>query len=473
MTWRPPCRFGGRLAISTVGAAALVIGLAVPAAGPTLEVAAPVGSLSTSMVEMLDDEGYGSTMTLDELRDDVLGGYFDGSDGTGIDVAVIDTGVAPVSGLDGDKVLHGPDLSFEGQTPEVAYLDTYGHGTHMAAIIAGDRPGQEGIAPGARIVSVKVAGHDGITTVPQVVAAIDWVVEHRNTDGLNIRVLNLSLGQSGVASHVGDHLSAAVERAWEAGIFVVIAAGNDGSNQFHLDSPAIDPYVMAVGAADVNGDEPEDFDVPSWSGRGNGDRNPSVVAPGLSIASYRVPGSTIDIAGPSARYGDNLFKGTGTSQAAAATSGLAAVLLAEHPNLTPDQVKDTISYYADSIERGRTRDGEGLIDNDTTDRSPITSGTPQNHVKAAGPGSGLITPNGSTWSGGTWSGGTWSGATWSGATWSGGTWSGATWSGATWSGATWSGATWSGGTWSGATWSGATWSGATWSGATWSANGWS
>ncbi len=447
--------------------------VALPAATTGSAVGADVGMMAPSMVEMLGDDGRGGgTMTLDELRDEVLGRDYRGGDGDGVDVAVIDTGVAPVEGLNGANVLHGPDLSFEGSSPEVAYLDTYGHGTHMAGIIAGTRTGDEGIAPGARIVSVKVAGHDGLTTVPQVVAAIDWVVEHRNSDGMNIRVLNLSLGQAGVASHQGDLLSAAVERAWDAGIFVVVAAGNDGDNQYHLDSPAISPYVLAVGAADVSGEEREDFRVPSWSGRGDGTRNPSVVAPGLSIASYRVPGSTIDNAAPSARYGDDLFKGTGTSQAAAATSGFAALLIADHPNLTPEQVKESIEYRADSISSGTSRDGEGLIDDNTLDYSPRTSVTPQNHPRAAGVGTGIATPTGATWSGGGWSGATWSGATWSGATWSGATWSGATWSGATWSGATWSGATWSGATWSGATWSGATWSGATWSGATWSGTGW-
>ena len=475
MTWRPPT-IGGRIATAVLGATAVVGALVAVSPGPPDETAAPVGLLSpSSMVEMLeydDDDGFGSTMTLDELRDSMLGRSFAGSDGSGIDVAVIDTGVAPVSGLDGDKVVHGPDLSVEGQMAEVAYLDTYGHGTHMAGIIAGDRPGSEGVAPGARIVSVKVAGHDGITTVPQVVAAIDWVVEHANSDGLNIRVLNLSLGQADVETHLGDELSAAAERAWDAGIFVVVAAGNDGGNQPHLDSPAIDPYVMAVGAADVNGEEREDFDVPTWSGRGNSLRNPDIVAPGLSIASYRVPGSTIDEATPSARYGDDLFKGTGTSQAAAAVSGLAAVILADNPSLTPDQLKHTINHYADSITYGTTRDGRGLVDDDTATSAVITTGSPQGHPTATLVG-GLTAPAGSTWSGGTWSGSTWSGSTWSGSTWSGGTWSGSTWSGSTWSGSTWSGSTWSGGTWSGSTWSGGTWSGGTWSGGTWSGNGWS
>ena len=443
---------------------------------------APVGQLTTasSMVEMLDGAATGDPITLAELREDVLGDAAAWRGGHGIDVAVIDTGVSPVDGLDGDNVLHGPDLSMEATVPEVAFLDTYGHGTHMAGIIAGTRSGAEGIAPEARIVSVKVAGHDGLTTVPQVVAAIDWVIDHRNSDGLNIRVLNLSLGQSGVSTHKGDALSAAVERAWQAGIFVVVAAGNGGTTQRHLDSPAIDPMVLAVGAVDSGTDSGSAYrgrgrrgrDVPSWSAQGNRRRQPDVVAPGRSIASYRVVGSTIDQLAPAARVGDDLFRGSGTSQSAAVVSGLAAVLLSEHPDMNPEQVRASIRSGTFRLNwESRHRQGQGHVDGEETiEDGPVYTRT--RRVSPATTGR-LRTPDGPTWTGGTWSGATWSGATWSGMTWSGGTWSGATWSGVTWSGATWSGMTWSGGTWSGATWSGATWSGATWSGMTWSGEGWS
>lgn len=106
-------------------------------------------------------------------------------------------------------------------------------------------------------------------------------------------MLNLSLGQAGVASHVGDPLWAAVERAWDAGI-VVVAAGNRGASQPHLDSPAIDPYVIAMGGAAREGVEGPDWVVPAWSAIGTDARMPGVVALGRSIASYRVPGSTPD-----------------------------------------------------------------------------------------------------------------------------------------------------------------------------------
>jgi serine protease AprX len=130
-----------------------------------------------------------------------------GYTGKGIDVAVIDTGTAPVPGLDGaGKLINGPDLSFESQAPNLRYLDTYGHGTHMAGIIAcradtavaGKYPGDTsnflGMAPDARIVSVKVADAMGAADVSQILAAIDWVVQNKTTNGLNIRVLNLSFG---------------------------------------------------------------------------------------------------------------------------------------------------------------------------------------------------------------------------------------------------------------------------------------
>ncbi len=119
-----------------------------------------------------------------------------GYTGQGIDVALIDSGVTPVDGLDAPgKILYGPDLSNEGGQPNLRNLDTFGHGTHLAGIIAGsDNLLVGGIARNSRIVSVKVAGATGETDAVQIIAAIDWVVEHKNDPGVNIRVLNLSFG---------------------------------------------------------------------------------------------------------------------------------------------------------------------------------------------------------------------------------------------------------------------------------------
>ena len=140
-----------------------------------------------------------------------------GYTGEGVDVAVIDTGVAPVSGLIDQEVFIGPDLSFEGGIDDVAGLDTYGHGTHMAGIIAARTPGADpldpqpgdliGVAPDARIISLKVGDNTGAADVTQVIAAIDWVVQHRDHDGLNIRVLNLSYTTTSEQSAELDPLS--------------------------------------------------------------------------------------------------------------------------------------------------------------------------------------------------------------------------------------------------------------------------
>src|SRR5437867_6368367 len=128
-----------------------------------------------------------------------------GYTGAGVDVALIDSGVTPVQGLSlPSNVIFGPDLSFESQSSKLRYLDTFGHGTFMAGIIAGrddaavgknyanDATDFLGIAPDARIVSIKVADSHGNTDVSQVIAAIDWVVQHAHDPGLNIRVMNLS-----------------------------------------------------------------------------------------------------------------------------------------------------------------------------------------------------------------------------------------------------------------------------------------
>ena len=123
----------------------------------------------------------------------------DGYTGAGVDVALIDTGVTPVPGLDDGQVIDGPDLSFDTADPDLRYLDSYGHGTHMAGIIAGrdavdpaapgarspytDADRFDGVAPDARIVNVKVGATDGAVDVSQVIAGIDWVVAPQGRPG--------------------------------------------------------------------------------------------------------------------------------------------------------------------------------------------------------------------------------------------------------------------------------------------------
>jgi serine protease AprX len=428
--------------------------------------------------------------------------------GKGIDVALVDSGVAPVEGVT-TQVVNGPDLSFESQAENLTNVDTYGHGTHLAGLIAGRdsmlKAGREdedvdkyfvGAAPGARIVSLKVAASDGASDVSQVIAAIDWVVQYGRSDGLNIRVLNLSFGTDGTQSYLVDPLAYAVEVAWLHGIVVVVAAGNGGLDQATLNNPGFDPYVIAVGADETRGtDDPKDDVIPSWQSRGNLLRHPDIVTPGKSIVSVRDPGSFVDEANPTARLGigPRFFKGSGSSQAAAITSGAVATLLQQRPQLTPDQIKALLMQTAVPLPNADPiAQGSGLINLHRAREASTATVALANQIWPRSSGTGslqlargsvLVEDDqvllqgeqdifGQTWDGQTWASNSWEGRTWSGGSWEGRTWSGDCWCGQSWSGRTWSGRTWSGSSWSGRTWSGRTWSGRTWSGAGWSAGEW-
>ncbi|MEH3076232.1 MAG: S8 family serine peptidase [Quadrisphaera sp.] len=111
-----------------------------------------------------------------------------------------------------------------------------------------DSTSQLGVAPDAGLLALKLANTDGSTDVSQVIAGLDWVVEHRRDNGMDVRVVNLSFGTDGLQSYQVDPLAAAVERAWQRGVVVVVSAGNEGPDSGGLSNPAIDPYVIAVGA---------------------------------------------------------------------------------------------------------------------------------------------------------------------------------------------------------------------------------
>jgi serine protease AprX len=455
----------------------------------------------------------------------------DGYTGSGIGVALIDTGVTPVEGLaEPGQIDNGPDLSFDNASSSLRRLDAYGHGTFMAGIIAGRDPGTTpadyagdtsdflGIAPEAHIVNVKVGSANGAVDVSQVLAAIDWVVMHRDDPGLNIRVLNLSFGTDSTQSYLIDPLAYAAEVAWHDGIVVVAAAGNQGPSSTQLDDPASDPYVIAVGASQGSGST---LAVAPFSSAGGNHRNPDVVAPGTSIESLRDPGSVIDDEyGSTAEVGSRWFLGSGTSEAGAVVSGLAALLVQEHPAATPDQIKALLTSTATPVAGASWRvGGHGEVSASASVEASLPS-TVQSYPESTGTGSleaargslhvtldGVVLSgeqdifgdavdttslaaaeaDGDSWSGGTWNGAVWSGSHWVRSTigtfwayaaWTSPSWAGVTWaevsppSGA-WTGTSWSGTSWSGTSWSGTSWSGTSWSGTSWSGTSWSTVSWS
>jgi serine protease AprX len=426
--------------------------------------------------------------------------------GTGVGVALLDTGVAPVAGLPAARIVNGPDLSFESQANNLRYLDSYGHGTHMAGIIVGNdtASGAKGIAAGAQLTSIKLGTANGAVDVSQVIAGIDWVVEHRDDDPNNpIRVLNLSYGSGGNPAAATDPLQYAVERAWKAGIVVVAAAGNEGNAEARLTNPATDPYVISVGAASTKGTVATgDDDLAAFTNSGTTGKAIDVLAPGESILSLRDPGSSIDDAYPSARSGTTLFRGSGTSQAAAVTSAAVALLLEAKPSLTPDQVKNLLKRgtaltagkagtlrlkqinvntalgltpAADSAQKHPLSSGAGEID-DARGASRVVS----NSVALTGEFSVFGPFHSANWAamtavGQAWIGGNWMGTTIAGNGWTGTSFASKTWASAVWPVIPWGGSrTWTDPSWSGRAWSGRAWSADEWTGARYtSTDGWS
>ena len=517
-----------RRAGGAVGAALFMAtqALATPAEAALLDPVSPLLSSTVGTVDTVVDGIVGALVPTGWLYDDTvtttaeirstIGAsalWQQGYTGKGIGVALVDTGVVPVSGLTSGNVTTGPDLSFESQAPDLRHYDTFGHGTHMAGIIAGNDPAGllnldrfQGVAPGVELTSLKVATNDGAVDVSQVVAAVDWVVEHRNDDPRNpIRVLNLSYGTDGVQDYRVDPLTHAVENAWRAGIVVVVAGGNNGFGTSKLNNPAYDPRVIAVGAADTRGTSFASDDlVADFSSRGEAGRRVDLTAPGRSVASLRDPGSYLDSAHPGARYKDRFFKGSGTSQAAAVVSGAVALLLDQRPGLTPDQVKSllrgTASPMPQADEAGR---GAGALNVAAASRADVPT-TTQSSPPSTGTGSleaargsqhvadgdveltgekDILGPwkaadwardssAGTAWVGGRWNGRDWTGGCWCDTTWSGPTWSSVGWSGRSWAGRSWAGRSWAGRSWAGRSWAGDGWAGRSWAGRSWAGGSW-
>jgi serine protease AprX len=454
--------------------------------------------------------------------------YRKGLTGKGVGVALIDTGVAPVPGLTSGNVVNGPDLSFDSQQPGMAHLDAFGHGTHLASIIAGrdvagtpssylDPRRFSGIAPDATLVNVKVGAHNGAVDVTQVIAAIDWVVEHAKDPGLNIRVISLAYGTDSAQSSSVDPLAFAVENAVRNGIVVIAAGGNDGEVAKTLANPAYDPHVLAVGAMDSAGTVGTGDDtVPSWSTRGTTARHVDVVAPGVSVLGLRVPGGVADSEHPEARIGERFARASGTSQAAAVASGQAALILQQYPGLRPDQVKQLMTTTASGISSTLPIfGGSGLVNLREVLTNPLSAllktvgglldGLLGGVTWSSGAGSleksrgsfhvgsgetelrGEVDIFGTTWRGYTWARqaaggyawdrGDWHGLRMSGDAWQNGawpttTWPSADWTGASWTSDAWTARSWHDGSWSARSWHEEAWSARSWHGEAWSARSW-
>jgi outer membrane protein assembly factor BamB len=330
----------------------------------------------------------------DILHDDLLqNGYV--LTGQGIGIAVVDSGVyfdanvkSVLGGRMGQLFLGQADFVGEGTcearrpgyqqyagycwTDHRTSKDRFGHGSHVAGIVwnpfIDETTGAMlGVAPQARILSVRVLGDNGVGTYADVIEGIQFVVEKK--DEFGIRVLNLSLSGHATTPYFADPLNRAAQAAWANGLVVVAAAGNSGPAAESVTVPGSDPYVITVGAVDSGRTAGYwvDDSLPAWSASGptlDGFVKPDLLAPGTNVVSFmyndpRDPSESAYLVRQHPDYSEtqSLFRMNGTSMSAAVVSGVVALMLENHADLTPDQVKFRLMY---SAMVALTPDGEPL-----------------------------------------------------------------------------------------------------------------
>jgi serine protease AprX len=300
--------------------------------------------------------------------------------GSGVGVAVIDSGIAPHSAI-GSRVI--ARVNMVSTEPGVSG-DPFGHGTHVAGMIGGagaaaakiTKAYNGGSAPAVSFIDVRVLGRTGMGYTSDVIAGIDWAVANRTK--YKIRVINLSLGHPVAESYRTDPLCQAVERAVNAGLVVVASAGNYGRTAAGapvlggITSPGNSPAALTVGALETAGtlDRGDDTIAP-YSSRGPTAIDlavkPDVVAPGTRIVSLESAGSYIIRTYPSwhvAGSSTNAYmRLSGTSMAAGVVSGGVALLLNAEPGMSPAQVKMVLQLGARFIHSGGLiAGGTGSVD---------------------------------------------------------------------------------------------------------------
>ncbi len=355
--------------------------------------------------------------------------------GKGITVAIVDSGISShpdlnVAGSNTSRIKGNVNFS---QTNNSS--DGYGHGTHVAGIIAGNGTVSGGlyvgVAPEANLLNIKVSNQNGVAYISDVINSLYWIYQNRNT--YNIRVVNLSMNSIIAEPYHRSPLSAATEILWFNGITVVVAAGNNGtdSGPVTLFPPANDPFVITVGAADTVGTGAiGDDQVPFFSAYGlteDGHAKPDLVAPGRHIVSLLpTTGATVYTNYPPHRVNNQHFRMSGTSMAAPVVSGAIAVLLQDEPHLTPDQIKYRLKATANKSWSGYSaaKAGAGYLDlyaavNGTTTQSSNT-GLPVSMMLYTG-------TNTPAWNSVSWNSVSWNSVSWNSVSWNSVSWNSTTW----------------------------------------------
>ena len=428
-------------------------------------------------------------------------GAAEAANGSGVTVAVVDTGVDPAADV---------DVSDRVNVSDGPAGDGLGHGTFMAGLVAGDDDQFGGVAPEARIMDVQVANQDGSTNLSKVLAGLQEVADQR-ADDPSLQVAMLALSTDSPLPPWIDPMTRSLDQLWARGVTVVVAAGNEGARE--VPSPASDPLLLVVGAQDeadtptIDDDTVADF---SSFGRAFGEKRPDLVAPGVSLISTASKESTAYTGNPGSHVGNDFMKGTGTSMSAAVTAGAVAALVGERPQLTPDQVKRLLIGTANRTPALKTSKGggAGALDLATAMSTPLGSVPPLSQenpdVGRFGPAeqdaqawadfaegweSGDLRAVAKAWVAMSpqtrkWAANAWSIAalmralqadddTFDGRRWAGRRWATEDWNGRRWATDEWVGRRWADEQWLSEVWDGRRWAGRRWAASDWLAFAWS
>ncbi|MDP9183571.1 MAG: S8 family serine peptidase [Actinomycetota bacterium] len=409
-------------------------------------------------------------------------------EGSGVTVAVVDTGVADVPDLAG-RVSH-VDVTGDGTG------DGYGHGTFVAGLVAGDGSGSEGayagVAPAAKVLDVRVAHSDGTSDLVMVLKGLQVVANHPEVD-----VVNLSLSSGSPLPYQMDPLTIALESLWARGTTVVVPAGNDGAEgRGTVSSPGVDPVLLTVGGLDEQGTaNRRDDEIASWSSQGpapQGVQKPDLAAPGTHVVSTGAVGSQVWNANPDSRVGSGYLKGSGTSFSTAVTAGAVAALVAQRPGLSPDQVKSLLTGSAYKVHAAQWLAGSGGLDLDAA----LSARTPKSQENAeAFPGDpavwqqlvdallnadedaaarqwALLSPEARQWAARQWAASSWAARQWAARQWAASSWADISWAARQWAARQWAASSWAARQWSARQWSDDEWAARQWSARQWSEDEW-
>ncbi|MFC7391781.1 S8 family peptidase [Scopulibacillus cellulosilyticus] len=289
--------------------------------------------------------------------------------GKGINIAIVDTGIYPHKDLEG-RIIHFKDFVGNKTKP----YDDNGHGTHCAGDAAGNGALSEGkyagSAPEANLIGVKVLNKMGSGSLSTIIDGVQWCIDYNEDDNHEhkIDIISMSLGGSPekMNSEDSDPMVSIVEKAWDSGIVVCVAAGNEGPDPKTISSPGLSNKVITVGAMDdKNTNNTNDDIIAKFSSRGPtiyGVEKPDIVAPGVNIISLRSPSSFLDKTQKSSRVDENYLSLSGTSMATPICAGAVALLLESQKDLTPDQVKEMLIKGAKKLGDDPNVYGAGYVD---------------------------------------------------------------------------------------------------------------